>query len=861
MDYILNNRHRIYLQKCTDLVCTIQIKHQTTCDLISEGLHQNYGIDESLVFDRDKKYYMHLAGEYHSTDKVMYVTSEDTNDIIVFSKENLVIHTATRKAYQYNTRAYKELVLQYPDQEPLILGILYPADKDKAVEAPNGTILSYKKELVEINEYSLINNLQTYLYNYIDRWENVQYNITDSLYHPVFVTQMQMLLLPALINLRLRACKTNEVHSFHVFHYLASHGLNQFYLPMVTTKQSLWLYRNICHIEKHAGSRDNFTWLIEHLLTERNIPIAEFRAQHGLADMPNEGTLVLEPISQFKRNGLNLAKRQLGATPLELIDMLIKEDPLAIHDPEMRVVDFDKIKYKLLSSASNDLPTKALESYTVDNSATAVFPLEWIAFNHWVYAASTGLYRPYISVNHPKTGQAFVLSPKEAVALFYYAYFAQFNFALVDYPTVHLERVTRNPKPTHDEMMNKVYANWMYGYTSSDEVEMIRVGQPIWTSFYSTDAFNAFSEKLFEHEHWQTRWIANHNHNLRRAFAENIVNDMYMDIDVKIGEGVAVNYPEWFKFRNFEVDNMLQTDWSYLVDAIFTTAVGIDRNATYSLRAIQKAMIALMQQLSSYSIQFITSMIDSQIYVSTNYVVRVDDFRPVLEGNNILEQVDGVVTSKLRTEFIDQKYMDVDLRLFEVGRDYAGHIEHLETGIKPHAEDYNLSTEHHIELDGTVIHVDGTATGTFDLSIPGMKEFFVDAGNEFNRLMRNYWCDCRLIDTDSGTPLIIHKTKFPYFKWISIDNQLLDAKNISATAVASNPTYQIGVYSLGAFYTPKPANPSPYEMAYSDMYRYTATMDSLELIRQPEVLSIATTQANLLEQNGFVFNTDVPATF
>ena len=855
MSVILNNRHGIYLRQAVELAATVTIKHHVTAQLMNEGVLEQYGRDDSQLFQEEWKYYKNIAGEYHYSNQDMIVTSLDTASPILFSKENLEIHTATAEAYQYNTRNYKDLLIKYPDQELLIQGILYPADKQKAIAAENGTILAYASHYIESNEYSLITLLEDWVKRYLSRWENPQYNITDSLYHPVMISQLHMLMVPAILNIRLAQCKTNEAHSFHVFHELSSHGLNQFYLPRLTTKQQLWLYRNINHLETHAGSRDNFTWLVEHLLSERNLPLAEFRLKHGLADMQDTGTLMLEPDPEFHRKGLNLAKSQLGATPISLADMLKREDPIAFDNPEMRVVDYQEILYKVLASPSNNLPTKALESYAVDMSAAAVFPIEWIRLNHWVYGAYTNKHQAYITVNHPRTGQPFTLNPKEGVILYFYAWFAQYGIRLEQFPKVALQRVTRSPKPTLNAMLKKV----VHKYMPKDKVEMIRTTQPNWETYLATSAFNDFCQKLFDHQVWQHRWVAAHNHNMRRAFAENVVNDMYMDIMVNLGNGFGPNYTSWFKSRSFSLDYIDYEEWAGLADNIFQEACGFDRNATVSMRSIQKAMLALMTQMSSYSIQFLSHIIDSQILVSTDYTVRVDDFQPWLEGLNDMD-IHGTHTHSLRTEMIDEKYTDLGLLFKQAGYDYVGHQDHIDTTPAIVQEDYNLMTDHHIELDGTVIHCEGTDTGTYDLSIPGMKEFFVDAPDSLNRRMRNAWCDCRMFNDELLYEITLNNNHIPYFHWFIINNRMLDTLipfacgvHFDAIRLAVQPVYVDGLKYQGGLSVTDGLK-THAEIAYPDAFRYTgqATLHSLMNTRLMHGKTIG--EADALYVNGFILD-------
>ena len=239
---ILSTRHGIFVQQAIDLATTIVVKHSFSAKLIGDTVMTLSNVDETMLPMEEWRYYMNIAGEYHSLDTVMYVTSLDTYETIAFTKENLAVHSVTAKEYQYGTSNYKDLVTRYPGQETLILGILYPADKAAAIAAEDGTIVAYPPQLVESNEYSLISNLQKWVTNYLGRWYNPSYNLTDNMYHSVTLSMMHMLMVSAVLNFRLRACKTLEAHSFHVFHYLASHGLNQFYLPLLSTPQMLWLY-------------------------------------------------------------------------------------------------------------------------------------------------------------------------------------------------------------------------------------------------------------------------------------------------------------------------------------------------------------------------------------------------------------------------------------------------------------------------------------------------------------------------------------------------------------------------------------------------------------------------------------------
>lgn len=62
---------------------------------------------------------MNLNGDYHPTDDVMYINSSDTEERIVFSKENLALHKATLREYKSQGYWYQRLITEYPHQTAL----------------------------------------------------------------------------------------------------------------------------------------------------------------------------------------------------------------------------------------------------------------------------------------------------------------------------------------------------------------------------------------------------------------------------------------------------------------------------------------------------------------------------------------------------------------------------------------------------------------------------------------------------------------------------------------------------------------------------------------------------------------------
>lgn len=143
-----NARYKLYVDDVLLLARSIVLKSESTANSINQFFRDSGAAEVFEEQPETWKYYLNLAGEYHSTDTRMFVTSLDTREMIEFSKANLVEHRATKRGYLPGTRFYKELVRKYPNQIDLIQGILEPIDIQQAIAARDGEILSYDTNLV-----------------------------------------------------------------------------------------------------------------------------------------------------------------------------------------------------------------------------------------------------------------------------------------------------------------------------------------------------------------------------------------------------------------------------------------------------------------------------------------------------------------------------------------------------------------------------------------------------------------------------------------------------------------------------------------------------------------------------------------
>jgi hypothetical protein len=620
-----SNELQVYLNQCIELASTLVIKSQESVDGLNQYVQDYYG---TTAFDETDpttwKYYMNLAGQYHFTDSPMQVKSLDTMEIIDFTVANLMLHTATAAAYQFGTWEYQQLVTQYPSQVFLILGIIYPVDIQAAITAQDGDILQWPAALVEPNEATLVHRLQDWIKAFKVRWMNPQYGVSDELYFTVQNSNLYYGLIMAIISFRLEACGTAEAHSYHVRQYLASHlGLDAYY-DQLTLTQSIWLYRNINYIERNAGKQSTFRTLIQKLLTDRGIPLAAYVMNHNVSGMPD----ALYPGVEFDAMALNLGYNAVADTTWTLDQMLNNEQPVATGNALIQPDVEPDIQTRLENSRANTLQTKVLNSAMIDMSGSSPYTLEDILLHHWAFFANRGLYTAFLVVNNPVTGEPIVpMTAKDGFTFMIYCFCQSVGFDLTNepIPSVIATRVQRIPMPSVQDLMSVVDA----GIVTQDIAQLALSWQPAIVPMISVDAFCATANAIWQAATNQWKLVAFQEHQERRGVVYGMVERIYSDNVIQIGDsvgsGASETFAQWFRLRNIDISVFSPDDYGLMYQSLVEAATGVDLKSTHSVANLQAAMLAMMQKLSSYSIQFISEINDSTIRDVGTAIIRAGD--------------------------------------------------------------------------------------------------------------------------------------------------------------------------------------------------------------------------------------------
>lgn len=606
----------LYIEQVFQLARSVVIKLDAVAEVMNKYL---VSIGKTVDADNPETwiYYRHMAGQYHATDTMMQIISLDTLEEIDFTYDNLRFHRATYNAYTSKGDFYKALVAKYPAQVDLIDGILNPVDIATAIAVPNFTVLTFDSSLTNANETNLIYELQKFVTGYSDRWYNHNYCYLFDEYAAIFMSGLYTFIPGEIMNIRKNNTRTEFVHDYHLWAYLGSHQRLDKYRDYLTREQAMWLYRNINYLEAHPGWNHSFTELIEWLLTKRNIPLTEFQLTHNLENIGE----TISPATEIVKMPLNRPAYSSAGPKKETIEAtLAKEEPLAPANADYYADQIVDVPERFKLSAYSSLNTKVLESDMVDRSDAQ--PIHYITtvFNEWFYLAATNRYTANITLSNPYTSEVLSMTVKEAAIVWLYCLHRMLDVEIDVVPTILTHDVMRPTAPKFTELRDMSPRM----YVSEEMIlavleEFVPQGKIISVEKFqevSTSIHNAISRLRYLYATQESFHIRGH--------LENVTRRMFQEYRCSLVEETTY-YTDFFHQKGWKMDSMTALQYQDFANQIFILSTGLDLKQINSVRAIQQAMIQLIQQLSSYSIQFLSRITDSSVTVLDRPIVRVGD--------------------------------------------------------------------------------------------------------------------------------------------------------------------------------------------------------------------------------------------
>lgn len=408
----------VYRNQVYNFLNTVSIKYTPLSDQANLILsQQNQAVSDDPT---TWKYYLNLQGLYHPTDTIMTVMSLDTQQQIEFTVENLAVHTRTKAAYVPGTDFFTDLCSRYLDQVDLIKSILYPiSDVEAAIDAEEFTILACGTGFLEDTEFGYLFQELTNHLNYVrTRWfaPNLGY---DPYYFITFWGMMWELLPQVLFSARFKAMRTPHAHSWLVWQYLTSMGLDD-YSDILDRRRTMWLYRNIDYLLAHRGSKSNLTKMANNLLSSVGIGLFERYVLQQTVDGAMNCQLTPELIAvNIPTEYSNISQD----APAQTVDEIMRRQYGTGDEVDISAENIERVTQALRATTLNKYPTKLLEIRPLLKGKRYTEFFNTFVLDMVVGNINSGLYAPIVEISATESSIAQRLSGKDALIVFFYCMF------------------------------------------------------------------------------------------------------------------------------------------------------------------------------------------------------------------------------------------------------------------------------------------------------------------------------------------------------------------------------------------------------------------------------------------------------
>lgn len=618
----MNSRFKLYIRDTINLIRSMVIKSESTVKLSNDLVIYNNG---SVDLSRPEtwKYYKNLAGEYHEIDVPMYIISHDNNERIIFNKENLKHHILTSKNYTADSTWVRDLMEEYKGQENLILGIVNPMDVGETIAAEDHKILSYSKHLVEGNEQYLIPELQKYINNFFILRHNKDYELIDSAYLIKIYSTLSTKLVLETIRLRHSQCRTNSAHSFHVRSFISSNSPIGQYFDYMSFEQRMWFYRNIRYLNRNLGTQKTFQLLMDNVLTNRGFSLVGY----DLTKMAGDIEESIKSKSEMGQVILNGILPPSGVHDKSIDEILKNQSSIAVGNPEVEALTKSRLEDTVDRSKYGSLPTKVLESVTVDRTNIDPFTTIEIGINHWIYLSSINYYTATTNLTNPSNGDVYNLTMKDSFILYLYCYNKSLGIDLINVPNIRANRVLTVLPPNISELESLITRD----IVSDNLLSKIVALRPPVEEMISPERFIEFCQEIQDYT-FKLREIRFFSDGYKREGELHTVTERnFMDINVKLAED-DITYDNWLISKDINLEGSQTNDYLTIANELVKQAIGGEGLEANSFRKIHKVMMDIMMNLSSYSLQYLSKSNESFLKV-------IDGKFPGLDDNSYKEVI------------------------------------------------------------------------------------------------------------------------------------------------------------------------------------------------------------------------------
>lgn len=590
-------QYTLYLQSIIDLVRSFVIVSKDIAIVINQSLMEN-GVNVNKENPTTWKYYMNLNGEYHPSDGApIKIISRDTYKEIEFTKKGIDGHPLTREAYKPHTEPFKQLIDEYPDKVILITGILFPIPINESIKAKNYSLLAWDDTLIEYNEHDLISDIQSQIDGYILRHHNPSYIEVDNLYLSSLMGVLYQWLIPIVLELRLSNCKTNKAHSFHIWSLLASYDNLDRRRYTLTKEQALYLYRNIDWITANVGSTIVFNDLTRVFMTASGLPLYGYDIKHTDEKLLDD----LRYSSLASRYRVDEAFEIANVTESKTIeDLVLNMVPSARDNKHIITKSQNDVISGMEHSHRNIYPTKVLESEIVNGIENEEIELTELAINHWAAMSCTNRFTSTIELTHLPSNINSFFKTHDALALFIYITSVALDHRLTEIPDFKVQTYRRFEDIDYVLLRNlssELTDKWI-NELINNQIEVISAPSVV----VFNDLCIRLRKSVINSRLKYFRLTKIHE----RAEGE-LLTSAFWSPGLFTLPSATTSYKEFFDAHLIDETLLTPEICIDLIPVLFKQVTGFDYNASTIFSAIQSNILGLMEQLSSYNVQYIGS--------------------------------------------------------------------------------------------------------------------------------------------------------------------------------------------------------------------------------------------------------------
>lgn len=414
-----------YIENTYSLTKTLVIKIQDTALSINESLKLNYGL--SIPDDKSLwKYYLNINGTKHSTNSDIEIFLKETGEPAILTKELLLTNELTKKELLKQGKYYENIIDKYPNDVMYINGILFPVPIQDAIDAPDGTILSYNEHFVEYNELSVIRELNNHTVGFVERWHLRDYTVTDNLYLTSMLGVLYSTIPNKLVNIRISKINTYEVNSFHLEHFFRS-NLNIWEYVKVMNKESvMWLYNNMKYLLKNVGKENTLQLLVDKVLDVNGVGIGKYVLNRpDISTNTNNAINPMVPVydkplpylTTTKLNNHYVTDNDNSRAVSDIVKLELTSDTTIDTD----ISTNDIVNYsEIVSNIVNDRDITSQDTKLLDLNSINIFDMHGVdqmqlTIDQWIYLSYDNRYSRTSEFRDPNTSLFYQLTPKQGL--------------------------------------------------------------------------------------------------------------------------------------------------------------------------------------------------------------------------------------------------------------------------------------------------------------------------------------------------------------------------------------------------------------------------------------------------------------